>query len=58
MRTFEEGSHGPVMITQCLLPYYAVLEERYRRRLPETLDDLAGPGHGTVQLPAHIAWSG
>jgi hypothetical protein len=36
----------------------AVLEERYRGRLPETLDDLAGPGNGTVQLPAHIAWSG
>jgi hypothetical protein len=36
----------------------AVLEERYRSRLPETLDDLSGPGQGTVQLPAHIAWSG
>jgi hypothetical protein len=36
----------------------AVLEERYRSRLPATLDDLAGPGHGTVQLPGHIAWSG
>ena len=36
----------------------AVLEERYRSRLPETLDDLTGPTHGTVQLPAHIAWSG
>lgn len=36
----------------------AILEERYRSRLPETLDDLTGPGHGTVQLPPHIAWSG
>ena len=36
----------------------AVLEERYRGRLPETLDDLTGPDHGTVQLPGHIAWSG
>ena len=36
----------------------AVLEERYRSRLPETLSELVGPGHGTVQLPAHIAWSG
>ena len=35
-----------------------VLEERYRGRLPETLDDLTGPSHGTVQLPGHIAWSG
>jgi hypothetical protein len=22
------------------------------------LSELAGPGHGTVQLPPHIAWSG
>jgi hypothetical protein len=36
----------------------AVLEERYRSRLPATLDELAGPGGGTVQLPGHIAWSG
>jgi hypothetical protein len=36
----------------------AVLAERYRGRLPETLDQLTGPGHGTVQLPTHIAWSG
>lgn len=36
----------------------AVLEERYRSRLPCSLDDLTGPDHGTVQLPLHIAWSG
>jgi hypothetical protein len=36
----------------------AVLEERYRGRLPATLDDLTGPDHGTVQLPLHVAWSG
>ena len=36
----------------------AVLEERYRSRLPETLDDLVGPAHGIVQLPLHVAWSG
>jgi hypothetical protein len=36
----------------------AVLEARYRGRLPATLDELAGPGSGTVRLPGHIAWSG
>jgi hypothetical protein len=36
----------------------AVLEERYRGRLPESLDDLSGPGHGTIGLPLHVAWSG
>jgi hypothetical protein len=35
-----------------------VLEERYRSRLPASLDDLAGPVEGTVQLPLHVAWSG
>jgi hypothetical protein len=35
-----------------------VLTERYRGRLPETLDELTGPGYGTVRLPAHVAWSG
>jgi len=36
----------------------AVLEERYRGRLPASLNDLTGPSSGTVQLPGHIAWSG
>ena len=35
-----------------------VLEKRYRSRLPRSLDDLAGPERGIVQLPLHIAWSG
>jgi hypothetical protein len=36
----------------------AVLEERYRSRLPATLDELTGPEHGHVHLPAHVVWSG
>ena len=36
----------------------AVLEQRYRSRLPRSLADLAGPERGTIQLPLHIAWSG
>jgi hypothetical protein len=35
-----------------------ILRARYERRLPSELDDLAGPQHGTVQLPQHVAWSG
>jgi hypothetical protein len=27
-------------------------------RLPVTLDELAGPGTGTVELPLELAWSG
>jgi hypothetical protein len=26
--------------------------------LPRSLEDLAGPEHGVVQLPLHVAWSG
>ncbi|MFF7043716.1 hypothetical protein ACIP4T_09820 [Streptomyces massasporeus] len=35
-----------------------VLYERYAGRLPDTLETLAGPEHGLVDLPLHIAWSG
>lgn len=41
-----------------LVSHAAVLAERYRSRLPETLSELVGPGQGTVKLPSHIAWSG
>jgi hypothetical protein len=36
----------------------AVLEQRYRGRLPRSLNDLNGPARGSVQLPLHVAWSG
>jgi hypothetical protein len=35
-----------------------VLRTRYQGRLPGSLDELTGPAHGVVQLPAHVAWSG
>jgi hypothetical protein len=35
-----------------------ILRRRYLSRLPQSLDDLTGPQHGTVQLPLHVAWSG
>lgn len=28
------------------------------KRLPGSLDDLAGPDAGSVELPLHLAWSG
>lgn len=34
------------------------LYARYAGRLPASLDRLAGPAHGVVELPLHIAWSG
>ncbi|WP_234386782.1 transcriptional regulator [Streptomyces scabiei] len=32
--------------------------EKFRRRLPESLDELRGPTRGVVELPLHMAWSG
>ncbi|MBD9721678.1 hypothetical protein [Streptomyces caniscabiei] len=36
----------------------ALYRERFRRRLPESLDELHGPTHGVVELALHLAWSG
>jgi len=46
-------SSAPAPVSYC-----AVMEQRYRRRLPAALCDLSGPTQGTVQLPLHVAWSG
>lgn len=47
----NEGMSVPATATQ-------VLRTRYQGRLPSSLDELTGPAHGVVQLPAHVAWSG
>ncbi|MFE9344656.1 hypothetical protein [Streptomyces olivaceus] len=36
----------------------ALYREKFRRRLPESLDELQGPTQGIVELPLHMAWSG
>jgi hypothetical protein len=36
----------------------ALYREKFRRRLPESLDELHGPTRGVVELPLHLAWSG
>lgn len=36
----------------------ALYREKFRRRLPESLDQLHGPTQGVVELPLHTAWSG
>jgi hypothetical protein len=35
-----------------------IIQARYRNRLPQSLDDLAGPVSGMVRLPLRVAWSG
>lgn len=36
----------------------ALYREKFRRRLPKSLDELHGPDQGVVDLPLHLAWSG
>jgi hypothetical protein len=36
----------------------ALYREKFRLRLPESLDELHGPTQGVVKLPLHMAWSG
>lgn len=36
----------------------ALYREKFRCRLPESLDALHGPTQGVVELPLHLAWSG
>jgi hypothetical protein len=36
----------------------ALYREKFRRRLPKSLDELQGPAQGVVELPLHMAWSG
>lgn len=36
----------------------ALYREKFRSRLPESLDELRGPTRGVVDLPLHMAWSG
>ncbi|MFF4121636.1 hypothetical protein ACFY0P_50795 [Streptomyces sp. NPDC001714] len=44
-------AHAPGSLT---CPY----REKFRRRLPTSLDELRGPTSGVVELPLHVAWSG
>ncbi|AJE38940.1 hypothetical protein [Streptomyces nodosus] len=36
----------------------ALYRQKFRLRLPESLDELHGPTQGVVELPLHMAWSG
>ncbi|SCF98970.1 hypothetical protein GA0115254_131595 [Streptomyces sp. Ncost-T10-10d] len=41
-------------VAEDLAPY----REKFRRHLPQSLDELHGPTQGVVELPLHMAWSG
>jgi hypothetical protein len=46
------------MDTTITAPRAEVLRDRRRSRLPERLEELAGPVEGNVDLPLQIVWSG
>lgn len=62
MGRMAASSHPPVSGTADQSGAYAedlaLYREKFRRRLPASLDELHGPTGGTVDLPLHIAWSG
>ncbi|MFG3002206.1 hypothetical protein [Streptomyces sp. NPDC048340] len=47
---------APVVPDGC--DHQHAVHARYAGRLPASLETLAGPQHGMVELPLHIAWSG
>ncbi|MEU6556291.1 hypothetical protein ABZ915_39515 [Streptomyces sp. NPDC046915] len=47
-----------VSLTSSAPNAYEMLREQYARRLPASLEELAGPSAGTVDLPLHVVWSG
>lgn len=49
---------GPSNLSGADAEDLALYREKFRRRLPESLDELHGPTHGVVELPLHLAWSG
>lgn len=49
-----DSSGLPNPVTEDLVLY----REKFRGRLPRSLDALHGPAQGVVELPLHIAWSG
>ncbi|MEV0636531.1 hypothetical protein AB0I77_16505 [Streptomyces sp. NPDC050619] len=48
----------PRVVSGAVAEDLALYREKFRRRLPESLDELDGPTQGIVDLPLHMAWSG
>ncbi|MFF3933655.1 hypothetical protein [Streptomyces hirsutus] len=49
---------APSVLSDAVAEDLALYREKFRRRLPESLDELHGPTQGIVELPLHLAWSG
>ncbi|MCX4818052.1 hypothetical protein OG601_46630 [Streptomyces sp. NBC_01239] len=54
----QPASPTPSDISGAVAEELALYREKFRLRLPESLDELHGPTQGVVELPLHTAWSG
>ncbi|MEV7691666.1 hypothetical protein ACFW1F_18240 [Streptomyces bungoensis] len=49
---------APSDLSDAVAEDLALYLEKFRRRLPQSLEQLRGPMEGVVELPLHVAWSG
>ncbi|CAL9628593.1 hypothetical protein [Streptomyces sp. enrichment culture] len=54
----QRPAAAPSGLSDAVAEDLALYREKFRRRLPESLDELHGPTRGIVELPLHMAWSG
>ncbi|MBL3667995.1 hypothetical protein JL475_18765 [Streptomyces sp. M2CJ-2] len=54
----QHSAPAPMDLSRTDVEDLALYREKFRRRLPESLDELHGPAQGVVELPLHMAWSG
>ncbi|MFE9724387.1 hypothetical protein ACFYQ5_12570 [Streptomyces sp. NPDC005794] len=54
----QRPAPAPSGLSDAVAEDFALYREKFRRRLPESLDELHGPTKGVVELPLHMAWSG
>ncbi|MFK4797342.1 hypothetical protein ACI3K5_01470 [Streptomyces sp. MPA0124] len=54
----QHPAPAPSGLSDAVAEDLALYREKFRRRLPESLDELHGPSQGIVELPLHMAWSG
>ncbi|MGW0994073.1 hypothetical protein ACWD5V_12290 [Streptomyces sp. NPDC002523] len=54
----QHSEPAPRRLSGAVAEDLALYREKFRRRLPESLDELHGPTQGVVELPLHVAWSG
>ncbi|MFC9284575.1 hypothetical protein [Streptomyces collinus] len=54
----QQPGAAPSDLSGAVAEDLALYREKFRQRLPKSLDELRGPIEGVVELPLHVAWSG